>query len=104
MEKNARLFVLDLNGRKRAEEARRELEPDFAHMNRVSIMGELAASLAHEITQPIASARNNARAAENFLGMQPPHLGEVRESLACVLGDVDRARDIIERIREHMKK
>ena len=104
MEKKARLFVLDLNGRKRAEEARRELEPDFAHMNRVSIMGELAASLAHEITQPIASARNNARAAENFLGMQPPHLGEVRESLACVLADVDRARDIIERIREHMKK
>ncbi len=104
MEKNARLFVLDLNGRKRVEEARRELEPDFAHMNRVSIMGELAASLAHEITQPIASARNNARAAENFLGMQPPHLGEVRESLACVLADVDRARDIIERIREHMKK
>jgi C4-dicarboxylate-specific signal transduction histidine kinase len=67
-------------------------------------MGELAASLSHEITQPIASARNNACAAQNFLGMQPPDLGEVREALGCVLADVDRAREIIERIREHIKK
>jgi C4-dicarboxylate-specific signal transduction histidine kinase len=104
MEKNARLFVLDLAGRKRVESARCEPESDFTHMNRVSIMGELAASLAHEITQPIASARNNARAAQNFLGMQSPDLGEVKEALACVLADVDRARDIIERIREHIKR
>jgi PAS domain S-box-containing protein len=97
-------FVLDLTERKRAEGALRELESDFAHMNRVSMMGELAASLAHEITQPVASARNNARAALNFLAMQQPDLGEVREALGCVLDDVDRAGDIIERIREHMKK
>jgi C4-dicarboxylate-specific signal transduction histidine kinase len=104
MEKNARLLVVDLAGRKRAERAPREPESDFTHMNRVGIMGELAASLAHEITQPIASARNNARAAQNFLGTQSPDLGEVREALTCVLADVDRARDIIERIREHIKK
>jgi C4-dicarboxylate-specific signal transduction histidine kinase len=73
-------------------------------MNRVSMMGELAASLSHEITQPIASARNNARAAQNFLDMQPSNLGEVREALSCVIGDVDRAGDIIDRIRQHMKK
>jgi C4-dicarboxylate-specific signal transduction histidine kinase len=97
-------FVLDLSERKRAEESRRELESDFARMNRVSMMGELAASLSHEITQPIASARNNARAAQNFLDMQPAELGEVREALACVVDDVDRAGDIIDRIREHMKK
>jgi signal transduction histidine kinase len=77
---------------------------DFAHINRISMMGELAASLSHEITQPIASARNNARAAQNFLKMQPPDLGEVREALACVVGDTDRAGDIIDRIREQMKK
>src|SRR5215475_755559 len=68
------------------------------------MLGELAASLSHEITQPIASARNNARAAQNFLEMQPPDMGEVREALACVVGDTDRARDIIDRIREQMKK
>ena len=67
-------------------------------------MGELAASLSHEITQPIASARNNARAAQNFLEMQPPDLGEVREALSCVVGDADRAGEIIDRIREQIKK
>jgi C4-dicarboxylate-specific signal transduction histidine kinase len=97
-------LVLDLTERRRAEERLRELESDLAHMNRLSVMGELAASLAHEITQPIASARNNARAAQNFLDIQPPDLSEVREALACVVSDVDRAGDIIDRIREHMKK
>jgi PAS domain S-box-containing protein len=97
-------FVLDLTERKRAEEARRELESAFAHMNRVSMMGELASSLAHEITQPIASARNNARAAQNFLNMQPPDLGEIGEAVGCVVGDVDRAGQIIARIREQIKK
>ena len=67
-------------------------------------MGELAASLSHEITQPIASARNNARAAQNFLDRQPPDFGEVREALDCVVGDIDRAGDIVDRIRDHIKK
>jgi signal transduction histidine kinase len=52
----------------------------------------------------MASARNNARAAQNFLDLRPPDLGEVREALGCVVGDVDRAGDIIDRIREQMKK
>jgi PAS domain S-box-containing protein len=97
-------FVLDLTERKRAEESRRELQSDLAHMNRLSVMGELAASLAHEITQPVASARNNARAALNFLVRQPPDLGEAREALACIVGDTDRAGNIIDRIRDHIKK
>src|SRR6202042_434730 len=67
-------------------------------------VGELAASLSHEITQPVASARNNARAAQNFLDMQPPDLSEVREALSCVAGDIDRAGDIVDRIRDHIKK
>jgi len=73
-------------------------------MNRVNMMGELVASLSHEISQPIASARTNARAAQNFPDMQPPDLSEVREALGCVVGDTDRAGDIIDRVREHIKK
>jgi C4-dicarboxylate-specific signal transduction histidine kinase len=80
------------------------LESELAHMNRVSIMGELAASLAHEITQPIAAARNNGRAAMRFLDRAPPDLAEVTEALACVVDDADRAGDIIDRIRDHIKK
>jgi signal transduction histidine kinase len=80
------------------------LESDFAHKNRLTIMGELTASLTHEITQPIASARINARAGLNFLERRPPDLGEVGEALGCVLRDADRAGDIIDRIRDHIKK
>jgi PAS domain S-box-containing protein len=101
-----RWYVLLTDREDRAQALTRlhQMQSDFAHMNRVSVMGELAASLSHEITQPIASARNNARAAQNFLKMQPPDLGEVREALACVVDDVDRVGDIIDRIREQMKK
>jgi C4-dicarboxylate-specific signal transduction histidine kinase len=97
-------LVVDLAERKRAEQPLRERETDLAHMNRLSIMGKLAASLAHEITQPIASARNNARAALNFLSHLPPQLDDVGEALDCVLEDVDRARAILDRIRDHIKK
>ena len=82
----------------------RELELDLAHMNRLSMMGELTASLAHEILHPIATARNNARAATRFLEMNPPNLGEVREALSCIVRDADRAKDIVGRVRDHIKK
>jgi PAS domain S-box-containing protein len=102
----ARWYILltDIEDRTQALARLEQMQSDFAHMNRVSMMGELAASLSHEITQPIASARNNARAAQNFLDMQPPDLGEVREALSCVVGDTDRAGDMIDRIRDHIKK
>jgi hypothetical protein len=99
--------IVDVTERKRAQEEHerlRQLESDLAHMNRLSMMGELAGSLAHEITQPIAAAHNNARAALNFLDRQPPDLGEVREALGSIVGDADRAGDIIDRIRDHIKK
>jgi PAS domain S-box-containing protein len=98
---------VDVTERKRARDERerlRQLESDLAHMNRLSMMGELTASLAHEITQPIASARNNARAALRFLDRNPPDLREVREALECLVADADRAGDIIDRIRDHIKK
>ena len=60
--------------RKRAEEAFRKVQMQLAHANRVATMGQLTASIAHEIKQPIATARNNAGAALNFLAKQPPIL------------------------------
>jgi C4-dicarboxylate-specific signal transduction histidine kinase len=82
----------------------RQLESDLAHMNRLDMMGQQAASLAHEITQPIAAGRNYARAALNFLDQQPPDLGEVKKQLGRVVDTADRSGEIIERIRDHIKK
>jgi signal transduction histidine kinase len=81
-----------------------QMQSDFAHINRVSTMGELAASLAHEVLHPIATARNNARAGSRFLEMRPPNLDEAREALGLVVRDVDRAKDIVGRMRDHIKK
>jgi C4-dicarboxylate-specific signal transduction histidine kinase len=64
----------------------------------------MTATLAHEILHPIATARNNARAASRFLDLSPPNQGEVREALDCVVRDADRATDIVGRMRAHMKK
>src|SRR5712671_5101271 len=97
-------LLVDIEDRTRALERLQQLQSDFAHMNRVNVMGELAASLSHEITQPIASARNNARAAQNFLHRQTPDLREVDEALGCIVVDADRAGNIIDRIRDHIKK
>ncbi|TPK93588.1 GHKL domain-containing protein, partial [Mesorhizobium sp. B2-4-14] len=94
----------DIEDRTQALARLQQMQSDFARMNRVGIMGELAASLSHEITQPIASARNNARAALNFMDKQPPDLSEVREALGGVVGDTDRAGDIIGRIRDQVRK
>ena len=86
------------------EERYREVQAELAHAHRLATMGQLTASIAHEVNQPIAAARNNARAALNFLNKKPPDLGEVREALDCLVGDADRAGDIFDRIRDHIKK
>src|SRR5580693_5502088 len=88
----------------RAEASLRTVEAEFAHVSRITALSQLTASIAHEVKQPIAAARNNASAALNFLDKQPPDLGEVREALSCIVGDADRAGAIIDRIREHIKK
>jgi PAS domain S-box-containing protein len=98
---------VDVTERKRAQEEHdrlRQLETDLAHVNRLSMMGELTASLAHEILHPIATARNNARAAMRFLDKSPPNMVEVREALACIVKDADRGKEIVDRVRDHIKK
>src|SRR5215475_3522018 len=102
----ARWYVLltDIEDRTRALARLQQMQSDFAHMNRVSTMGELAASLAHEVLHPIATARNNARVGIRFLQMSPPNLDGAREALGCVVRDADRAKDIVGRMRDQIKK
>jgi C4-dicarboxylate-specific signal transduction histidine kinase len=88
----------------RREGQYREVQSELAHANRVATMGHLTASIAHEIKQPIATARNNARAALNFLGKNPPDVAEVGEALTCIVNDVDRASDVVDRIGSLIKK
>jgi C4-dicarboxylate-specific signal transduction histidine kinase len=88
----------------RRERQYREMQSDLAHANRVATMGQLTASIAHEIKQPIATARNNAAAALRFLDKSPPDVAEVREALTCIVDDTDRASDVVDRIAFLIKK
>ena len=97
-------FVLDLTERKRAADTLRELQMELAHANRLATMGQLAASIAHEVNQPIGAVRNNAHAALRYLAGDPPDLTEVREALECVVSETYRAGDILGGIRDQIKK
>src|SRR5713226_8766844 len=82
-----------------ASEALREAQTKLAHVNRVTTMGQLAASIAHEVNQPVTAAVTNAHAALHWLGAQPPDLEETRQAVADIIKDGNRAGEIIERIR-----
>jgi PAS domain S-box-containing protein len=104
-------FVLDLTERKAAEaEAReserryREVQMELAHANRAATMGQLTASIAHEVRQPIAATATNAVAALRWLSAQPPNLEETRQSLDCIVKDAMRADGVVGRIRDLFKK
>ena len=88
----------------RRERQYREMQSELAHASRVATMGQLTASIAHETRQPIATARNNACAALNFLGRHPPDLSELKQALDCIVADADRAGEIIDRIGSFIKK
>ena len=87
----------------RRERRYRETQMALAHVNRVATMGQLTASITHEVNQPIAAARNNVSAALNFLDRNPPDLQEVREALACAAKDTDRAGAVVGRMRALMQ-
>jgi PAS domain S-box-containing protein len=104
-------FVLDLTERKRAEaeagesERRyRETLMELAHANRVTTMGQLTASIAHEVNQPITAAVINAEAALRWLGAQPPNLEEVSKTLGLIVADGTRAGNVIGGIRALIRK
>ncbi len=99
--------MVDVTERKRAEEARdrvRQLEADLAHITRISTIGELTASLAHEIKQPIGAAVTNAEACLRLIDRDKPDLPEAREAALEMTKDARRAADIIDRVRSLYQK
>jgi PAS domain S-box-containing protein len=100
-------ITMDITDRKRAEEESerlRRLEADLAHINRVNMMGELSAALAHEIKQPIAAAVANAGACLGFLDGERPDIREAREAASGTIGCARRAAEIIDHVRSLFKK
>src|SRR3984957_18801313 len=75
-----------------------------AHGNRGATVGQLPASIAHEVNQPIAAMVTSAQAARRWLGRQPPHLEEARQALARIVKEGNRAGDVIGGIRELIRK
>jgi C4-dicarboxylate-specific signal transduction histidine kinase len=87
-----------------AQAALRQVQAELTHLTRVTTLGELVASIAHEVNQPIAAALTNAEAALRFLRFDPPELDEVREALEWIVRDVTRAGAVVQRIRNLVKK
>ncbi len=94
----------DITERKRAESELQLQREELAHVTRVSMMGELAASLAHELNQPLTAILSNAQAAQRFLAAKPVNLDEVREILIDIVDDNSRAGEIIRRLRALVRK
>ena len=98
---------IEIEDLKRAEEERerlRLLQSDLAHIQRVTTMGEFAASIAHEIRQPISAASINAKTCSRWLGREQPQIEKARESISRIIQNVALASDIISRIRILYKK
>jgi signal transduction histidine kinase len=99
--------TVDITERKRSEAERerlRELEADLAHINRVSMMGELAASIAHEVNQPLAGIVSNGSACLRWLDGDAPDVDEAREAVRDIVRDGKRAGEVIARIRTLTKR
>jgi hypothetical protein len=90
--------------REQAEAALRQAQADLAHVSRVTTMGEMTASIAHEVNQPLAAVVNNANACISLLPDGDPGLDDVREALAEIIDDAERASDVIARVRQLARK
>jgi PAS domain S-box-containing protein len=99
--------VIDVTERRQAEKERerlRQLQEDLSHVSRVTTMGELTASLAHEINQPISAAVTNARTCQRWLTRNPPDIEEARNSATRIVRDITRTAEIVSRIRSLFQK
>jgi PAS domain S-box-containing protein len=100
------LFAIssEITERKKVESDLREMQTELAHLNRVMTVGELTASIAHEINQPLAAIVMNGNAALRWLALDPPNLAKARDSAELIIRDGDRASQVVARIRALLKK
>jgi PAS domain S-box-containing protein len=96
--------IVDITERKRAEEALLEAQAELAHVTRVATLGELTASIAHEINQPLAAVVTNANAGLRWLSRDSPDLAEACEAIRRIIRDGNRAGEVISRMRALFKK
>ncbi len=96
--------VVDITERRHSELELQRLRGQLTHAGRVSVMGQLAAAMAHELNQPLGAILSNAEAAELFLNQNPPALGELRDILADIRKDDERAGEVIRRMRSLLRR
>jgi PAS domain S-box-containing protein len=94
----------DISETKRAVQALQKAQAELAHLSRVTTMGELMSSIAHEVNQPIGAVVTNGNAASRWLSQDPPNLDETREALDNIVRDATRASNVISRIRSLVRK
>ena len=94
----------DITERKRAEEALQRVQSELAHVSRVMTLGELTASIAHEVNQPLAAIVTNSNACLRWLGGATPNLAEARQAVERIIKDGYRASEVISRVRSLVKK
>jgi PAS domain S-box-containing protein len=92
-------FVLDLTERKHAEGALRDAQTNLAHVMRITTLGELTASISHEVSQPLAAVVNAAAACQRWLGGTTPNLDEARRAVEWITKEANRASEVIRRVR-----
>jgi len=94
----------DITQRKQAEQALQESQAELARVARIATLGELTASIAHEINQPLAAVATNASASLHWLAVQPPNLDEARQAMANAMNEANRASGVIKRLRTLLQK
>ncbi len=96
--------LMDVTDTKRAQEALHQAQAELAHVTRVTTLGELTASIAHEVNQPLAAIVTSGEATLRWLAKDPPYIAEAREALGRIIRDSNRASEVVKRLRALAKK